>query len=516
MSSSLFGFLRTAAKLVAVLVFAIAVLIVVALWLVPPPPEAPSGGEPGGEAAASSTVWTCSMHPHVRLSLPGNCPICFMALIPASGDEDSGPGITLDARGRALARVETVPIARGEAVVSIETVGHFDVDERRMARFTAWMPGRIEKTHVPYVGAFVRAGDPLVDLYSLELPAMLADLRALSDLGEEARAAARERLLHHGLGEAQLLELEKAPSSTYRVTLRAPLTGVVMERPAVPGSSVAEGDLLASIVALDPLVLDVEVYERDLALVGPGAKLSIRVDALPEESFEGVVEYMKPYLTEPTRTVHARVLVRNPKGIARPEMFVRARFDLPLAADGLPLEGRVAEFGGDAPPAALPRAIPEGAAAPATAESAPASKPATQWLCPMKCEPPSSEPGRCSVCGMALREQPPEGARDLRAPLLLPASALLDLGKRRLVYVELEEGRYVPREVTLGPRVGDRWVVLAGLEEGERVVARGGFLIDSQTQIQGKASLLYEKGSAAGAAAGIHAGHGAPETEKPR
>ncbi len=75
-------------------------------------------------------------------------------------------------------------------------------------------------------------------------------------------------------------------------------------------------------------------------------------------------------------------------------------------------------------------------------------------------------------------------------PLVIPATALLVTGKRAVVYVEDEPGRYTGREVVLGTRAGDMQVIKSGLREGERVVTNGAFKIDSALQIQAKTSMM--------------------------
>jgi len=117
------------------------------------------------------------------------------------------------------------------------------------------------------------------------------------------------------------------------------------------------------------------------------------------------------------------------------------------------------------------------------------------YACAMRCEGDKTypEPGNCPVCEMRLdpvEPQPPRGG----APLAVPIGAVLDSGTRKLVYVEKEDGLFEPREVVLGPRAASFYPVLSGLNEGERVVTRGGFLIDSQFQITGQPSLFYPGG----------------------
>lgn len=75
--------------------------------------------------------------------------------------------------------------------------------------------------------------------------------------------------------------------------------------------------------------------------------------------------------------------------------------------------------------------------------------------------------------------------------LAIPRSAVLDTGVRKVVYIEKEPGVYALRNVVLGTLTGDYYPVKRGIRAGERVVTRGAFLIDSQSQLTGGSSLLY-------------------------
>jgi RND family efflux transporter MFP subunit len=68
--------------------------------------------------------------------------------------------------------------------------------------------------------------------------------------------------------------------------------------------------------------------------------------------------------------------------------------------------------------------------------------------------------------------------------LVVPESAVIDSGTRRLVFVDLGEGRYEPREVTLGARTPDGYEVRTGLALDERVVVAGNFLLDSESSLR--------------------------------
>lgn len=69
--------------------------------------------------------------------------------------------------------------------------------------------------------------------------------------------------------------------------------------------------------------------------------------------------------------------------------------------------------------------------------------------------------------------------------LLVPSEALIRTGKRTLVMLALDKGRYRPAEVQIGRESGDDTEILAGLSEGEKVVASGQFLIDSEASLSG-------------------------------
>jgi RND family efflux transporter MFP subunit len=72
--------------------------------------------------------------------------------------------------------------------------------------------------------------------------------------------------------------------------------------------------------------------------------------------------------------------------------------------------------------------------------------------------------------------------------LLAPATAVFDTGTRQYVFVEAAEGRFLPRRVQLGAKVGDQFIVNEGLAEGEKVVVDGNFLLDSESQLRSAGS----------------------------
>ncbi|WP_129125465.1 efflux RND transporter periplasmic adaptor subunit [Geomonas oryzae] len=111
----------------------------------------------------------------------------------------------------------------------------------------------------------------------------------------------------------------------------------------------------------------------------------------------------------------------------------------------------------------------------------------------------------------------------IKAPLgkalVVPATALMDTGKRQVVWVESQPGMFEPRDVQVGARVGDKVQILSGVKQGEKVAASGGYLIDSESQLsggsgggahEGHGGAAPKQGAPAAPGAGGHEGHGAP------
>lgn len=466
-----------------------------------------------GDAAAAGheehpEVYTCSMHPQVRLERPGNCPICEMPLIAAAtAGSDSGgpPTLTLSDRALAMASVETSVVERRELTRSLRAVGRIEYNESSLATITTRVDGYAERLFVNFTGVEIREGDHLAEVYSPELlvaqQELLIALRGGADAALVEVAKTKLRLL--GLTDAQLEDLVTGQRTTDHVTLFSPISGTVIEKSIVEKQSFSAGDALYRIANLDTVWVYLDIYEYDLPWVRYGQKVTLAAEALPGRVFEGLVTFVQPIVDDASRTIRVPVHVVNADHALKPGMFVTATIEARLDEHGRAgptgVEGRftcpmhpqvLADGDGACPFCEMPlERIPGERPA---VESAPAPS-APSFRCEMECEGEKTypAPGNCPVCGMKLSEV--HESHGATVPAVI-ASAVLDSGTRRIVYVEKERGTFESREVVLGPRAGDHYAVLSGLSVGERVVTRGNFLIDSQFQVTGHGSLFYPGG----------------------
>jgi len=432
------------------------------------------------------------MHPQIRQPKPGRCPICAMELIPVPSEKsDAAPGMrtfTVGPQAKALMQIETAPVERRFVTAEIRMVGKINYDETRFGYISARVPGRLDRLYVDYTGIPVNKGDHMVYIYSPELlgaqEELLQAIKAVEELHrsdieymkETALStveAAREKLRLLGLAKQQIEEIEKRGIPTDHLTIYAPMGGTVVEKLAQEGMYVKTGTRIYTIADLRHVWALLDAYESDLAWLRYGQNVSFYTEAYPGEEFLGRLAFINPTLDKKTRTVKVRVNVDNPEGKLKPEMFVHA-----VVRTNVALGGRVMD--------------------PVLAG---------KWICPMHPDVVRDSAGECNVCGMPLVQAEslgyvPAAEKEKAKPLVIPVSAALVTGTRAVVYVEIpdaEKPTYEGREIVLGPRAGDFYIVRRGLEEGERVVTKGNFKIDSALQIQAKPSMMTPEGGAGGA-----------------
>jgi membrane fusion protein, copper/silver efflux system len=434
--------------------------------------------EAHGKAAEDSkvdnknTVWTCSMHPQIRQQGPGLCPLCQMELVEVAVGGGGGGlrTLTVSPAARALMNLQTAPVEKKYVSHEVRMVGKVDYDETRLKYITAWVPGRLDRLYVDYTGVKVAQGNHLVYLYSEEVYAAQDELiQALKynqlrgnqptapnkpriDLAESAR----EKLRLWGLTEEQIQQIESQQEPTDHITIYSPISGVVIEKLRQEGDRVALGDRIYTVADLSQVWVHLDAYESDLTWLRYG------------QEFVGRIAFIQPVLNDKTRTVMVRVNMPNPDGRLKPEMFGHGIVHVRVGVGGRVVEPDLAG----------------------------------KWISPMHPEIIKDQSGECDICGMPLVPVESIGyltspEHEMAKPLVIPVSAALVTGRRAIVYVEVPDTEiptFEGREIVLGPRAGDYYVVRSGMGLGELVVTHGNFKLDSEIQLQAKPSMMTPDG----------------------
>jgi membrane fusion protein, copper/silver efflux system len=374
---------------------------------------------------AKSTVWTCAMHPQIRMSEPGKCPICGMALIPlvqSTGGSPDPDAIHLSKEAVQLANVSTSVVSKNKAVKEILLYGKVQTDERMVQSQVSHIPGRIERLAVNFTGESVSKGQVLAEIYSPEL------ITAQQELLEAARTkeiqpaiykAAREKLLQWKLTDNQVTGIESSGIIQNNFKVVSNTSGVVTARRINTGDYVSQGSVLFEISDLSKVWIMFDAYENDIQFLRKGESVNFTLNALPGTDFKGNITFIDPVIDPVSRIAKVRVETGNQSGKLKPEMFATGKVYSTLD--------------------------------------------------------------------------------EYRNNLVIPKSAILWTGKRSVVYVKQpvkDEAIFKMREIELGPMLGESYVVINGLSEGEEIVTNGTFSVDAASQLEGKSSMMNKPAAA--------------------
>ncbi len=428
-------------------------------------------------ASSANEIFTCSMHPQIRQPGEGRCPICGMALVPAtsSGEDLDELAVRIEPAQRRLANIKTAEVAQRPVSTTIRTIGAIQIDESRQATIASYIDGRVERLFADYTGVEVDQDDHLAVVYSpqlysaqveyVESKRMLdrsntAALAVVREAQTKLVANSRQRLVELGMTAEQLTELERSDTPQSRMTIYAPIGGTVIEKLAEEGKYISAGEPIYRIANLSTVWLMLELYPEDASRIRFGQVVDAELTSMPGKTLIGRVAFIDPRVNESNRTVGVRVEFKNDDGELRPGDYARAGIAIPIGPQG--------------------KVYDQGLAG--------------KWISPMHPQVIRDEPGDCPICGMKLVPTSRYGYVDQPvaqpASIVVPRSAVLMAGNHSVVYVETEPGRFELRSLTLGAILRDEVIVIDGVKPGELVATAGNFLIDSQMQLAGKPSLI--------------------------
>ncbi|MGB4415329.1 MAG: efflux RND transporter periplasmic adaptor subunit [Paludibacter sp.] len=368
---------------------------------------------------AKNEIWTCSMHPQIKMDKPGKCPICAMDLIllnQNSTAEMDADAIHFSENAAALANIATSFVSRQLPSKEVRLFGKVQADERLLQNQVAYTAGRIEKLLVNFTGERVSKGQLLALIYSPDLITAQQELLEAAkskQLQPEIYEAAKERLQQWMLSDHQIAQIESSGQVKTKIEVYSNTSGIVSNKRVNTGDYVSQGTVLFDVMNLSQVWVQFDAYESDLAFLQVGNSITFSLKALPEKPFTANIRFIDPMIDPVNRVAKVRVEVSNADGKLKPEMF----------AIGI-VKANLNEY---------------------------------------------------------------------RDKLVIPRTAVLWTGKRSVVYVkepETQDLNFKMREIEIGPMLGNSYVVLDGLEEGEEIVTDGTFSVDAAAQLEGKPSMM--------------------------
>jgi multidrug efflux pump subunit AcrA (membrane-fusion protein) len=418
------------------------------------------GHKHSSEKGGTSTYYTCSMHPKIKESKSGKCPICHMNLTKVEVELNDNSGITpkinkkdvwickdypeveseveetcpidgtlmvlkpiANTASLVVAKVKLrkaqlnhfnpdyFPVSRMKMMKRIRLLGSVLQSEEKESSIPARVGGRVEKVYVKSTGSFVQVGDRVLELYSPKLItageeyliAKSSYTKSKSSEFKDLLNQSEERLKLWGIKKLQYEKWFKEKKVPREITIYSPSTGIVRKRSATVGKYFKEGQNFFELSDLSDVWVEMDVYEQDSALVKLAQRVELEFTALPGENVQGEIDFVNPVLNQTSRTLKVRATIKNNSGKLKPGMIANAVLNIDI-------EGK---------------------------------------------------------------------------PLVVPRSAIIDTGKRKVVWVKINEREFRAKKVHSGHESDGYVEIKNGLEEGEEVVIEGSFLLDAQAQLFG-------------------------------
>jgi multidrug efflux pump subunit AcrA (membrane-fusion protein) len=238
-----------------------------------------------------------------------------------------------------LMGMKTAPVVVEPIGERLRTVGYLTVNEASTAIVNTRFSGYVEKVLVGRIGQFVKKGEPLVTVYSGEL---VTGKQVYLNANGIPDPEGTRRLSLLGLQAADIADMFKPGHLPGVTPIRAPISGFVSKRSAIPGLFFTPGIELYQIADLTTLWLVADLYERDMDRVKAGQKATLALFTTPGERYSGTVQFISPVVNAESRTLQAQIPIKNPGNRLRPGMFGDVVIDLePVTGMVVPAEAVV-------------------------------------------------------------------------------------------------------------------------------------------------------------------------------
>ena len=256
-----------------------------------------------------------------------------MDYVPVYEGDDADDGTVKLSPGKIQrSGVKSEPVERRSIHAIVRAPGTIQLDERRVSVIAMRAESFVQKVADVTTGTRVKAGQPLMEVYSSAIAAAAAEYLATINSrtvgGIEAYGrGSRQRLTNLDVPEPVITAMEKSHVAPVTVQWTAPRDGVVLERTAIEGMRANPGDVLFRIADISVVWALVDVAERDLGSIAVGQPVTIRARSFTGRTFSGNIAVIYPQVNRDTRTARVRIELANPDSALLPDMYVDAEVD---------------------------------------------------------------------------------------------------------------------------------------------------------------------------------------------
>ncbi|MEW7314045.1 efflux RND transporter periplasmic adaptor subunit [Buttiauxella gaviniae] len=271
--------------------------------------------------------WYDPMTQGQRFDKPGKSPFMDMDLVPRYADEATEDGgVTVSARQQQNLGIKTAIVAKRALDYQFDAFATVSTNERSLQIIPASANGVVEKLFVNAPQQFVKAGEPLAQLWIPEWTAAQQEYLAVRRLGDSAlSAAARERLQLQFMPSDVIYRVERTGKPQTRVTVQAKQAGYINKLDTREGAQVAANSPLFEMASLESVWLVIDYPQTQAQALQVGSEILASSDSWPGETFHGRVSELLPNMETATRTLKARIVLENPHMKLKPGMYLNVK-----------------------------------------------------------------------------------------------------------------------------------------------------------------------------------------------
>lgn len=296
-------------------------------------------------AEDEKVLYTCSMHPHVILDEPGNCPICGMQLIRKETHGELMHDISLHtllqpANTYAVSAIQATTIKRSVEIIRVNALGYTSYNTNEVGSIAARTNGRIEKLYIRYRYQKISKGQKIMDIYS---PELLTDQQNFLFLlkndpsNSSLISSAKQRLLLVGFPQAELQQIIKSGKPLLSIPVYSNYSGHIHEALETgmknsskettvmneasslntreldlrEGMYVKKGQTIFKVYNPDKIWALLNIYPSDQPLIKIGNPVMMVSEVRPAENINGTIFFIEPFFRPGSKTLTARVNINN-------------------------------------------------------------------------------------------------------------------------------------------------------------------------------------------------------------
>ena len=282
--------------------------------------------------------YTCPMHPQIIKEKPGDCPICGMTLVKKEVDSKKIDSVQLTDLLRSTNQyvVSSIPVTTikiDNPENELEVLGVTDYDTRLFGSISAKVSGRIQRLYIKSTFQNINKGEKVMDIYSPQLSTAEGDLLFLiknDPANTSLIFTAKQKLLLLGVSAGQIQEILSNGRISNTISVYSNYSGHVHDLANMPGITnnlnivtpelnvkegmyVEKGQPIFSVYNPKKITALLDIYPEQQTYVKVGTQVRIVPENKMENSIDGRIDFIEPFLRPGSKTLKARVYFSNEK-----------------------------------------------------------------------------------------------------------------------------------------------------------------------------------------------------------